>query len=53
VADSRRGGKTKTAGRKKKAYARPKLTEYGSVSKLTMAKGTTILETPTQQKKCL
>jgi hypothetical protein len=33
-----------------KKYARPTLTEYGSVAKLTMAKGNTAVETPTQQK---
>jgi hypothetical protein len=33
-----------------KHYAAPVLTEYGSVSKLTMAKGGSFLETPTQKK---
>jgi hypothetical protein len=33
-----------------KRYSPPVLTEYGSVSKLTMAKGGSFLETPTQKK---
>jgi hypothetical protein len=36
-----------------KKYASPTLTEYGSVAKLTMAKGTTTLEPPNQKKPCL
>lgn len=32
-----------------KHYSAPVLTEYGSVSKLTMAKGGSFLETPTQK----
>lgn len=34
----------------RKRYSAPVLTEYGSVSKLTMAKGGSFLETPTQKK---
>lgn len=33
-----------------KRYSAPVLTEYGSVSKLTMAKGGSFVETPTQKK---
>ena len=33
-----------------KRYSAPVLTEYGSVSKLTMAKGGSFRETPTQKK---
>lgn len=34
----------------KKRYAAPVLTEYGSVSKLTMTKGGSFAETPTSKK---
>ena len=37
----------------KKSYASPKLTEYGSVSKLTMAKGSSATEIVANKKKCL
>lgn len=38
----------------KKVYTRPTLTEYGSVAKLTMVKGTTQVEgTPNLKKTCL
>jgi len=37
----------------KKAYAPPKLTEYGSVAKLTMSKGSTRFEGPGTKKSCL
>ena len=33
-----------------KRYSAPVLTEYGSVSKLTMTKGGSFLETPTQKR---
>lgn len=33
-----------------KPYTAPVLTEYGSVSKLTMTKGGSFLETPTQKR---
>ena len=33
-----------------KRYSAPVLTEYGSVSKLTMAKGGSFVESPTQKK---
>ncbi len=36
-----------------KAYTAPTLTEYGSVAKLTMGKGSTVLESPTAKKTCL
>jgi hypothetical protein len=37
-----------------KTYARPTLTDYGSVTKLTMAKGFTVVEAGGQQKQsCL
>ena len=39
------------AGNKKKPYKPPKLTEYGSVSKLTMAKGSTLIEAGSPNKK--
>ncbi|MCU1382700.1 MAG: hypothetical protein JWL71_1397 [Acidobacteria bacterium] len=46
AAPSRDGGK--------KPYARPTLTEYGSVAKLTMLKGTTQSEiSPNKKKACL
>jgi hypothetical protein len=39
---------------RKKADARPTLTEYGSVAKLTMTKGTTQSEiTPNKKQQCL
>jgi hypothetical protein len=39
---------------RKKAYARPTLTEYGSVAKLTMTKGTTQSEiTANKKQQCL
>ena len=40
---------------RKKAYARPTLTEYGSVAKLTMTKGTTQSEAgaPSKKQQCL
>jgi hypothetical protein len=39
---------------RKKAYARPTLTEYGSVAKLTMAKGSTSFEiSPNKKVSCL
>jgi hypothetical protein len=49
------GAKAKKAGRQsKKPYVRPTLTEYGSVSKLTMAKGSTQTETvPHDKRACL
>lgn len=38
----------------KKVYTRPTLTEYGSVAKLTMVKGTTLVEiSPNKKKACL
>ena len=38
----------------KKAYARPTLTEYGSVAKLTMTKGSTNVEiSPNKKTGCL
>jgi hypothetical protein len=41
-------------GAAKKTYTKPTLTEYGSVAKLTMAKGSTLVEPPGQLKKqCL
>ena len=43
-----RGGKPTP---RKKPYARPKLTEYGSVAKLTMAKGSTTAESGVPNKK--
>ncbi len=48
----RSGGPRK---RRKKPYARPRLTEYGSVSKLTMVKGSTTTEfvIPKIKKSCL
>ena len=38
---------------KGKKYSPPTLTEYGSVAKLTMAKGSTAFEFPNQKKSCL
>ena len=39
---------------RKKVYAPPTLTEYGSVAKLTMTKGTTQSEiTPNKKQQCL
>jgi hypothetical protein len=39
---------------RKKAYTRPTLTEYGSVAKLTMAKGSTAFEiSPNKKPQCL
>jgi hypothetical protein len=44
----------KQPGATKKTYTKPTLTEYGSVAKLTMAKGSTTVEGPGQLKKqCL
>ena len=41
-------------GRAKKPYTRPTLTEYGSVAKLTMTKGSTSTEISANKKKsCL
>ena len=38
----------------KKSYRSPTLTEYGSVAKLTMVKGSTQVENPsTKKKSCL
>ncbi len=36
--------------RGRKSYSAPVLTEYGSVSKLTMAKGGSFVESPTLKK---
>lgn len=42
------------AGGPKKAYASPTLTEYGSVAKLTMVKGSTNVEiSPNKKAGCL
>ena len=42
------------AGGLKKIYARPTITEYGSVAKLTMVKGSTSVEiTPNKKSGCL
>ena len=38
---------------RRKPYKTPTLTEYGSVAKLTMAKGSTVLESPSAKKTCL
>jgi hypothetical protein len=51
VAESHSRDEADPPARDKKPYAAPKLTEYGSVSKLTMAKGTTIFEAPGQLKR--
>ena len=41
---SDRHDEAKAPTKAKKSYAPPKLTEYGSVAKLTMAKGSTLTE---------
>ncbi len=53
MSDTNRPDETPQAGGKK-PYARPTLTEYGSVAKLTMTKGTTQTEiSPNKKKSCL
>ena len=42
-----------TGASRLKPYTAPTLTEYGSVAKLTMAKGSTTAEVPGQKKACL
>ena len=45
---------SRPVGGPKKAYARPTLTEYGSVAKLTMTKGSTNVEiSPNKRTGCL
>ena len=52
MSDHPREPKTDQPARGKK-YSSPTLTEYGNVAKLTMTKGSTILEPPNQKKACL
>jgi hypothetical protein len=54
VSDQNGAADAASADGRKKAYARPTLTEYGSVAKLTMLKGTTQSEiSPNKKKACL
>jgi hypothetical protein len=51
VSDQNDAAGAVSADGRKKVYARPTLTEYGSVAKLTMAKGTTSAEGGVPNKK--
>lgn len=52
--DTTRREDARPEARDKKSYAPPTLTEYGSVAKLTMVKGTTNTEgTPNKKTQCL
>jgi hypothetical protein len=53
MADTDRAVDSTAGARPKKMYAAPTLTEYGSVAKLTMAKGTTLIEITPNKKTCL
>jgi hypothetical protein len=55
VPDSHDGSDRKAANETKKPYTAPTLTEYGSVSKLTMVKGSTVVEagSPNKKQGCL
>ncbi len=53
MADTDRRPESQPDAREKKPYTRPGLTEYGSVAKLTMAKGTTLTEGAPNKLKCL
>jgi len=51
--DTDRRQESQLEARAKKPYTRPGLTEYGSVAKLTMVKGTTSPEGGPNKLKCL
>ena len=54
MTDSDRRDEPRPEARDRKPYTRPTVTEYGSVAKLTMAKGTTTVEgTPNKKTPCL
>jgi len=51
MSDTDRGRESEPESRAKKPYTRPTLTEYGSVAKLTMLKGTTTTEITANKKR--
>ena len=54
MSDTNQQSEGGSASGRKKAYARPTLTEYGSVAKLTMVKGTSDVEiSPNKKQHCL